>query len=38
MLAVGEPEEELRKSIYSKENNPEQKRWFLDRIGDKIGN
>jgi hypothetical protein len=37
MQAYNEPAEELRKSIYSKENNPEHKKFILDRIADKIG-
>lgn len=37
MLSTSQPEEELRKSIYSEENNPQHKRFFLDRLGDKIG-
>lgn len=37
MLSTSQPEEELRKSIYSEENNPQHKRFILDRLGDKIG-
>lgn len=38
MLTVTDkPAEELRKSIYSEENNPQHKKFILDRLGEKIG-